>query len=394
MHELHMNNTRIIVYDPGMCTTLGHHYTYNTLFHQAFLQKGLSPHYLFGVHCPPELLQEFPIALEPLPWLSHTLKPCAAPLSVDDCIKAVRQNVVALHERLQAHCSASSLVFSHSLDSQSLLILALWYQSLPEDTRPALSLNMMININTSSRCRGLLMAARDALAGARLRLFGATEAIVSLLSEIFSIDCQMFPTPLPGNIAQFIAQPTAAAPVFTIVGAARQEKNIHLLASAIHRYLLGNGQGRFTINMTPQDTAMQDILLTLHDISRNYPENLRISFTRLSEHDYFTEIGHSDAVVIPYDSASYTRFRPSGVAIEATALGVPVICAKQSFMEEELGPLDNGSLFLDSITPKALANAFFEFDKTHIDRKNKALRRAHAYRGKHNTENAMTMLLH
>ena len=113
---------------------------------------------------------------------------------------------------------------------------------------------------------------------------------------------------------------------------------------------------------------------------------------RLDEGEYYACLGSFTALIIPYNAESYHICRPSGPIIEAAALGVPVIACAGGFAEDELAPLDNGSLFMKSAAPAPLAQALTHFEREKDERKAKAMAAAVSYAASHGME-AVSRLL-
>jgi glycosyltransferase involved in cell wall biosynthesis len=149
------------------------------------------------------------------------------------------------------------------------------------------------------------------------------------------------------------------------------------------RYLAGGGRGAVSVSVTPTDIELTDTLVALHELMREFPQRVRISFRHLGVHEYYVGMAASTAIVAPY---SYGRFRPSGLVIESAALGVPLIGLAGGFAEDELGGLRNGSLFLPRPTPALLSQALLRFDEEHAERGARARIAAKRYAGRQGTE--------
>ena len=382
----------ILVVDPGMAQSFGHHYAYNQALQGRFTANGAQGRFLFSRNLPPELLAEFSNARAVFTWSPYAWPQTAGA----GPIEAMRHAAEAFAEELRAHVQADArtTVFAHTLDPTALYGFALWQADLPENQRPFLALNLMLGMADAPDCRALLAPSRALLGQTgKTRLFGGSKAAARMLSELFGAPCLMLPTPLPDALGRYRASTPPGAPVFGLIGDARQGKNLHILPPAMLRYLASGGRGEFRIQLTATDEALAPVLLALHDLSREYPERVRLEWRRrLADEEYHACLGSFTALIIPYSAQSYHVCRPSGPVIEAAALGVPVIACAGGFAQDELAPLDNGSLFMESAAPAPLAQALARFEREKDERKAKALAAAIPYAASHGTDAIMRLL--
>jgi hypothetical protein len=203
----------------------------------------------------------------------------------------------------------------------------------------------------------------------------------------------MLPTPLPEHLEDCRTALCPDRPVFGLTGDGRQGKNLHILAPAIVRYVAAGGQGMFRIHLTPTDESIIPALLPLHELSRDYPEQVEIDWRHRDEQEYYARLGELTALIIPYSPDGYHACRPSGTVIEAAVLGVPVIACAGGFAEDELAPLDNGSLFMERASSTDLAAALSRFEREKDARKAKAVAASFRYAASHGTDAVMRMVL-
>ncbi len=179
------------------------------------------------------------------------------------------------------------------------------------------------------------------------------------------------------------------APVFLFAGNGRKEKGIRLLPEAIERYLASGRPGRFliqSINFATRDVAER--------LEKMHP-HVEIMGESLSGRAYFDFLARGDAVLVPYDPASY-RLRTSHIFIEALGLGRPVITTKDTWMEEELERLGQGrraGVIMEAYTSAALAKAMMRFydERQRLAREARAM--AKHVRARHNADEFIRVLL-
>lgn len=384
---------KLLVLDPGMAQSFGHHYAYNHVLQSWCTAQKRESRFLFSQHLPAELLSEFSGGRAVLSWKLYS----PPQLTGVSPTAAVRHAAEALAADLHAHAGAESdpetLVFAHTLDPTALYGIALWHAALPAAKRPSLALNLMIGMTDSPQCRATLESSCALLRQTgQARLFGGSKGSARLLSAIFGKECPMLPTPLPEPFACFQTDVCPEQPVFGIIGDARQGKNLHILPPAILRYLATGGQGRFHIQLTPTDEALTPVMLALHDISQDYPQQVRLDLSHLDQTDYYRCLAGFTALIIPYSAEDYHVYRPSGPVIESAALGVPILACAGGFAEEELAPLDNGSLFMANASPKELALAFSRFEREKDSRKAKAATARPGYAASHGADAVMRLI--
>ena len=382
----------ILIVDPGMAQSFGHHYAYNRALRDWCAAEGARSRFLFFRHVPAGLLEEFPGGRGVFSWSPYLPSSGQGEGPEDAPRRSAEDFAAELHAHIEA--DADTLVFAHTLNPAALYGFALWQASLPEGRRPRLALNVMLGVADNAAGRESLAPA-CALLGqtGRARLFGGSKATARLLSGLSGRTCAMLPTPLPKKLERFRAEGCPGEPLFGTVGDARMGKNLHLLAPAILRYLAEGGAGRFHIHLTPTDKALIPALLPLHDLSREYPERVVLEWRYLGEEQYLARLGGFTALIVPYPAEAYHVCRPSGLVVEATALGVPLVACAGGFAEDEIASLNNGSLFMDRADPRELARALALFEREKEARKARALAAAPAYTACHGLDALMRLAL-
>jgi len=385
--------TKILLLDPGMARLFGHNYAYNHAFGKAFRQEKLTVRYYFNNTLPQELEEEFPDSSACFNWFLFQ-----EIARVRDTPEYFQSSAKAFCSELQSCVSpetgADSLVFAHTLDPTALLGIALWYCMQEEDKRPALSLSVMLGVDATRECRERLEASCALLRRMpRVRLFGGTRAVGDMLTDLMGQSCPMLPTPLPERPEQYNANSQIGTFVFGLAGDWRPGKNLHIVPSVLALYLKRGGLGNFVIQMTPTDEEIHPVALALHDLSLLYPEKITLHIRYLGEEAYYANLASFSALLLPYTASEYTRYRPSGLAIEAAAMAVPVVAAGGGFIEEELARLNNGSLFVAKPTRELLVEGMFCFEQEWEKRKCLALRAAPAYCAHHDIRSWIRTML-
>ena len=384
---------KLLVVDPGMAQIFGHHYAYNTALRAWLATQGNPGRFLFSKLLPEEMQKEFPESRAVFSWslYARPQEPGYDPMAFAQY--SARAFANDLHTWADGEADAETLVFSHTLDPTALYGLALWHGSLPESRRPCLALNLMLDVSDGDFCRALLGLSLPLLRQSkRVRLFGGAKASALLLSELSGEPCDMLPSPLPDGLENYLISACPDRPVFGITGDARQGKNLQSLPPAILRYLASGGKGLFHIQLTASDEALTPVLIALHELTRDYPQQVHLGYRHLEEAEYYAHMGRLSALILPYSPDAYHRYRPSGPVIESALLGVPAIVCAGGFAEEELAPLDNGSLFMENADPASLAKALLRFEREKDERKARAMAARPGYAVKHGTGAIMRMI--
>jgi hypothetical protein len=371
----------VFIVDPGMMQSFGHHHVYNRAFGRACSEARLPVNFFFNDRATGELLDAYPDSTACFTWsLYQEMNKGRLRESKEE----YRYSAVRLCSELQAYINpkpdAATLVLAQTLDPVSLFGFALWYADLAENQRPYLALNLMLGVDDTPECLARLEAACSLLRDCpKVSLFGGTRAVGKILTAYMGRACPMMLTPLPEHPERYHNHTCPSQPVFGLTGDWRAGKNLQVVPLALMRYLAKGGQGTFTIQMTPTDERIHPVVLALHDLSRSFPDRVRLSIRYLDEHAYYRNMASFTAMIIPYTAEAYSCYRPSGLVIESAAMAVPAICTQGGFMHEELAPLQNGSLFMPEPTAERLTEALFRFEREMGERKALALNAAPDY---------------
>ena len=131
-----------------------------------------------------------------------------------------------------------------------------------------------------------------------------------------------------------INPPANATPVFGSFGFARHEQGSDLLQSAVRAFLAQHPESnaKFLIRWT-RDFAGADGAMIGRDPVLMKDARVEYLGSANSTDEYARQFARADALVLPYRLASY-RDRGSRVAAEAAMLGVPMIYARGTWIEE------------------------------------------------------------
>ncbi len=152
-------------------------------------------------------------------------------------------------------------------------------------------------------------------------------------------------------------RPANVAPIFACAGHANRPKGYHLLPGALARVLARHDSVRFRIHgsFNEHDRNVDRGPL---DALRRLDPRVEVSDAVLTREAYLAWLASADAILLPYDPATYEK-RGSGLFAEAVALGIPTVVTKGSGFAE--GSLRRGSaVAIRSHDESGLADAIFE----------------------------------
>lgn len=163
-----------------------------------------------------------------------------------------------------------------------------------------------------------------------------------------NVDLQVFPHPkteLPTKIK--LKNNTDDQVVISYLGPARLEKGIEVLQKAILHLL----KAEPTLNVKFIVQWNRDIFNMDGSKFERHPEleksdKVRFLTSDLSSKEYNMYLDSSDCVILPYLRKSYYT-RLSGIAVEATILGIPVIYTKDTWLEDAVTEYGAGIGFDD-----------------------------------------------
>lgn len=179
---------------------------------------------------------------------------------------------------------------------------------------------------------------------------------------------------------------------FGFLGDGRYEKGALLVLELIAKDINPNNNYIFE-NIYPRGYSEND-LNKLSNVKKKLSAKTNIKFIDqpLSNKEYKETLSKIDVFLMPYNPNSYDK-RVSGIFIEATMAGIPVVAADNTWMAKEINQYNNGVVFdYDSGANglnKALQNVISGYDIF----QNNAILASQKYNQIHSPENFINMLL-
>lgn len=286
-------------------------------------------------------------------------------------------------------------VLCHSGNALVMYAVARWLKSLDKEKIPPVLINLQNHISEDEVDETIYCASLKLLDEfPTVRIFGSNVNICRLLKKYAGRDIPMLP--LPFEYPAFSGNSeTKEGPVFGFAGEARPEKNLWVFAPAMKLYLEQGGKGRFNIqahfflNDYPDTRKAHEQLIALGE---QYPDRVLLRFAPLYGIDYYRHIAACDAIVLPYPPELY-KGRISQVAMDAVAMGTSTVVPKNSSLEDDVRRLNNGSAYIEEISPSSLAETFFAFENGWRERKQLAASASRAFREFNNKEVYLNIVL-
>ncbi|MGU3560223.1 glycosyltransferase [Methylobacterium radiotolerans] len=130
-----------------------------------------------------------------------------------------------------------------------------------------------------------------------------------------------------------------------VLGNARGEKGIAEIAQAIDRIAKTSWASVFTFSIQTNDPS-EDIKEDINLLKGRSYVNVKCIDQSLSESEYWTLLSSADVILLPYHRDIY-KSRTSGVFMEASALGKPVIVTEDTWMSDYVNAYNHGLSIAD-----------------------------------------------
>ncbi len=352
---------RLIIADPGLRGTLGHHLGYSLAVAQAARAKGIQPLVLTsgdfrgkvpgGVDFRPSFAAAYQSAggggaLRRIVFGLAARAPMPLAAGVAPLLQRVRRGLRrpapdGFAEQLAAALKADGdaardLLLLHSVSAANLAGLA---AALPG---PRLGAIAIVLRRTPEEMDGddagplpiaAILTGLFAHFGQRLRVLADTAPLARLWSA--ALQRSVATAPIPVVAPPVRGAPPGRPPHLLFAGGARVEKGYGLLPKLVQALA---GEARFTIHSGPVDSASDPLVQRAHRRLRALAgPGLRLLERPLPPTQYRSLLRAADLVLLPYDAGTYGP-RSSGILAEARAAGVPAVVPAGCWMADAVAP--------------------------------------------------------
>lgn len=379
----------LLLYDQGLGGSKGHHYSTVMLLGAACAARGVACD-VFCLRPSPESEAECREAYAKLSGLRSLSCVLSEPLYrvhseygeyVEHFLLAAGVMAEEMDALFLPRLTPDSVILCHTATPLVMHAFARWLRGLPRGISPQVLVNVQFErTDPGEMLRDAALRQLQNLPG--IRVMGSNMPICKALAERLGRPARVLPLPLPVRPGRQASGDDI--PVFGTAGQVRSDKNLGILPEAIDAYLAAGGKGRFLLQFEPVGNALSEWLRDiLPQLQEAYPENVEVTWGSLHGDAYCNHIARCDALILPYRPHDYVR-RVSQVALEAAALGVAAITTRGSSLEEDLRPLDNGSVFMAGTGARDLAGGLAEFAGNLAGNRRRAAAAAGAFTAYHN----------
>ncbi len=357
---------RIIIADPGLIDSIGHHLGYSYSVAEAAIARGTPAVILAGRTFPPsaatdgipcrpvfESLYQTAARQSTFRRLVYSvtshLPSCAGRVIAEGLRSARRmvQRVTPMPDRLGEELAAElrampdadrGLVLLHSVSSANLASLP---AAMAPDSIGGLAVVLrrtpqeMDTTDAAPQPVGTVVRGLRAHFGPRLHLFADTEELAQLYRDLLGDQVVVVPIPVVTPPVRKAA--AEGLPHLVFAGGARAEKGYMLLPPLIGRL---RGRARFTVHSGAITGDSDPLVQAAHRaLLVQAGPDVTVLERSLSPDEYLALIGQADLLLLPYDATAYGP-RSSGILAEARAMGVPATVPAGTWMETARGPSD------------------------------------------------------
>lgn len=356
--------TRLIIADPGLTDSLGHHLGYSVSVAAAGMDAGLPATILAGagfvpvdtrIPITPAFSARYQSASVPsrlrgtLYGLASQL-PSPASHAVAQGLRSVRRLVLrstrAARDSLGPELAAllagipdasGALLLLHSVSAANLA-------SLGDTVAPDSVGGLAVVLRRTEREMDTTDAAAEPVAqvmrrlraqwGRRLRIFADTEDLAELYHAALGQPVQT--VPLPVVTPPVRQDPVGNPPHLVYAGGARAEKGYQYLPALVEHL---RGRAHVSVHSGVVTDNADPVVQRAHRALRALTGDASLTLIErsLPPDDYLGLIGSADLLLLPYEGLAYGP-RSSGILAEARAMGVPAIVPADCWMAHAVGP--------------------------------------------------------
>ncbi len=359
--------SRLIIADPGLTDSLGHHLGYSVSVGEAAMQAGVPAMILANAAFVPGTMN-VPI----VPAFSARYQSASAPSRLRGTLyglasqlppeagHAIAQRLRSIRRLVQRSTNGTQDAMGQELASMlvgipdargALLLLhsvsAANLASLPDSVSAEAIGGLAVVLRRTVREMDTTDAAAEPIAtvmrrlrdhwGDRLRIFADTDDLATLYRT--ELDQPVATVPLP-VVTPPVRQGTVGSPPHLVyAGGARAEKGYHHLPALIDRL---RDKARFTVHSGVVTDNADPLVQRAHRTIRALAQTGSVTLIErsLPPDDYLHLIGAADLLLLPYDGDAYGP-RSSGILAEARAMGVPAIVPARCWMAHSVGPAES-----------------------------------------------------
>jgi glycosyltransferase involved in cell wall biosynthesis len=353
---------KLVVLDPGLDSTAGHHYHLDLVLKEQGAAHGMDV-LLYGYKdMDPLVAEQFDARLV------FDLHCYAQVASVPEMMLIHNRSVnnYTFHRNLCEHVGrdfdADDIIVMHTVIGNQLTGLYLWYRDLPEP-RPRLCLILRFppsfhlsieNHDSAAALDRQVLALWRQFPEDRVRIACDNQGLGRFYGALTGLEIPDLPIP----IRYPTVRPRGTArrdqrPHFVYLGEGRWEKGIQLLVGALKALPDLRQAVRFTIQCGRPE-MLADTLPGWEDLP-----DVDFLARNLTEADYLSLLADADAVIVPYHPAIYD-VRTSHVFLEAVGASKPIMITAGTWMDMELDRIGHTAVRAHDFSTVGIGAALIE----------------------------------
>lgn len=354
---------RLIIADPGLTDSLGHHLGYSVSVGDAAMQTGLPATILANAEFVPGTT---PVPI--IPAFSTRYQSASTPSRLRGALyglasqlppeagHAVAQGLRSMRRLVQRSTTGTqdmmgrelAVILAGTPDARGALLLlhsvsAANLASLPDAVSAESIAGLAVVLRRTVREMDTTDAAQEPIAavmrrlrdhwGERLRIFADTDDLAIMYRA--ELGQPVATVPLPVMTPPVRQGAVGCPPHLVYAGGARAEKGYHHLPGLIERL---RDKARFTVHSGVVTDNADPLVQRAHRTMRTLAQAGSVTLIErsLPPDDYLDLIGTADLLLLPYDGDTYGP-RSSGILAEARAMGVPAIVPAGCWMARCVG---------------------------------------------------------
>lgn len=390
---------RVIILDPGLMDTQGHHFHTDLAVYKEFEDRGI-PTTILGHR---EVESQIRATIPVIPFFRSIAYPKR---DGQDC-----GNLRANFETYNQMVYEDLMTYEFPpFDSEDLILvptardihlsgLYKWFEQLA-DPKPRICIRLMFppefRSAPSERKLAVELSTRQLRDWSRLpsnKLILASES--DELSGVYEKLCEKTPITLPLIVRyplskrdNVISQNLQSPKHFVVLGEARKEKGAHLIPDAFRKLFLMYPD----IKLTVQTSCLYDIDDDFIEDLQQLSPQVEFQTEALHEDSYDKCLRSADVVLLPYDPTFYAK-RTSLIFLEAAGAGIPILTTAGTWMQSEMQRLGLDGTFIERFDSQSISEAVIKMMNDWPATLSNSVRTQDAFRKNHNPTNFVDSIL-
>jgi glycosyltransferase involved in cell wall biosynthesis len=265
--------------------------------------------------------------------------------------------------------TSSDVVVSTLTKARDMQALALWLARIPQEQRPFVAINFMIDDITRTGCktsewtfdfksalfyRLAFTRLRKALGVKRLLLTSGGAAFAQAMTRVLGHPVLNFPLPVQHGFSSCQTENACSgeSPLIVFLGHMQQRKGSDLIGAVIPKVLEQYPNCRFLLQANPESWEQR----WRDELGPIAGERVHIHRGEMSQEEYQSTMNRADLVLLPYVPSGYV-LQTSGIFSEAMAMGKVSVIPDGTWMADMAHQQGGGAVMFPKFETEAIAKA-------------------------------------